>query len=61
MMTIFLFATASRPVLELNHPPILWVPRAPFPGVKRPGRKVDHSPQSVAGIIQRYGAGLRVG
>jgi hypothetical protein len=29
-------------------PPIKWVRRALSPGVKRPGRKADHSPPSIA-------------
>jgi hypothetical protein len=33
---IFLFATASRPVLGLIQPPMQWVPEAPSPWVKRP-------------------------
>jgi hypothetical protein len=41
---IFLFSTASRSALGLTQPPIQWVPRALPLGVKRPGRKYDHSP-----------------
>jgi hypothetical protein len=41
---IFLFTTASRPAL--TQLPIQWVPGALFLGVKRPGRKTDHSPTS---------------
>jgi hypothetical protein len=40
----FLFSTSSRPAVERTQPPIQWVPRALFPGVKRPGREDDHSP-----------------
>jgi hypothetical protein len=36
---IFLFATASRPALGSNQPPNQCVP-----GIKRPGREVDHTP-----------------
>jgi hypothetical protein len=32
-----------------TQPPIQWVPGA-FPGVKRPGREVDHSPSSSAEV-----------
>jgi hypothetical protein len=39
-----IFTTASRPALGPTQPPILWVPRALSLGVKRPGRKADHSP-----------------
>jgi hypothetical protein len=38
-MGIFLFSTASRPVLESTQPPIRWVPGTLSPGVKRPGRE----------------------
>jgi Ni/Co efflux regulator RcnB len=40
----FLFFKSSRPALRSTHPPIQWVPGALSPGVKRPGREVDHSP-----------------
>jgi hypothetical protein len=35
---MFLFTTASRPALGPTQPPIQWVP-----GMKLPGREVDHS------------------
>jgi hypothetical protein len=43
---IFLFTTASRTALGPTQPPIQWVPGALSLGVKRPGRKADHSPPS---------------
>jgi hypothetical protein len=43
---IFSLSTASRPALEPNRSPILWVPRTISPGVKRQGREADHSPLS---------------
>jgi len=48
MMGIFLFATASGPALRPTQPPIQRVPGALFPGIKRPGRKADHSHPSTA-------------
>jgi hypothetical protein len=41
---IFLFTSASRPALGPTQPPIRWVTVASSLGVKRPGRKADHSP-----------------
>jgi hypothetical protein len=47
---IFLFATASRPVLGPTQPPIKWVSGI-FPRVvKRPGHEGDHSPPSSADV-----------
>jgi len=45
-LRIFLFATTSRPVLGPIQPPIHWVPRSIYSGVKRPWRVADHSPPS---------------
>jgi hypothetical protein len=45
---VFLFATASRPVLGPTQTPIQWVPRALSLKVKRPGPEADHSPPSIA-------------
>jgi hypothetical protein len=36
----------SRPALRLTQPPILWVSRSSFAGVKQPGHEDDHSPPS---------------
>jgi hypothetical protein len=36
--------TASTPALGPIQPRILWVPRALFLGLKRPGPETDHSP-----------------
>jgi hypothetical protein len=43
-LRIFLFTTASRTALGPNQPPIQWVQVALSLGVKRSGRKADHSP-----------------
>jgi hypothetical protein len=43
-LEIFLFSTASRPVLGPTQSPIQMAPGALFPGVKRPWREADHSP-----------------
>jgi hypothetical protein len=45
---IFRFSATSRQVLGSTQPPIQWVPGAPSPGVKRPGREADHSPPTSA-------------
>jgi len=45
-----LFATASRQVLGLTHPPIQWTLGAPSPWVKRPGREAAQSPPSTAEV-----------
>jgi hypothetical protein len=42
----FFFTTASRTALGPTQPPIQWVSGALSLGVKRPGRKADHSPPS---------------
>jgi hypothetical protein len=42
---IFLFITASRPVLGSTQPPIQWVPV-----INRPGCEADHSPPSSAEV-----------
>jgi hypothetical protein len=47
---IFLFTTASRTALGPTQPPIQWVPGALSLGLKRPGRKADHSPPSSAEV-----------
>jgi hypothetical protein len=47
---IFLFDTVSGPALGPTQPPIQWVPGALSLGVKRKGRKADHSPPSSAEV-----------
>ena len=50
------FPHPFRPSLGPSQPPIQWVPGL-FPGVKRPGRGVDHPPSSSARfkeIVQLY-------
>jgi hypothetical protein len=47
---IFLFTTASRPVLGPTQPPIQWVPGALSLGIKWPGREADHSLPSSAEV-----------
>jgi hypothetical protein len=39
-----IFSSPDRPVLRFTQLRIQWVPGALSPGVKRPGREVDHSP-----------------
>jgi hypothetical protein len=45
-----LYFFMSRPTLGPTKPPIKWVPGAVSPGVKRPGREVDHSLPSSAEV-----------
>jgi hypothetical protein len=45
-----LFASASRLALWSNQLPMKWVPEDLSPGVKRPGREADHTPQSSAEV-----------
>jgi hypothetical protein len=47
---IFLFATASRPVLGPTQLPIQWVRKVLSLGVKRPGREAYHSPPCSAEV-----------
>jgi hypothetical protein len=49
-LRIFLFTTASRTALGPTQPPIQWVPGALSLGLKRPGRKADHSCPSSAEV-----------
>jgi len=46
------FPHMSRLALGPTQPPIQWVPGF-SPGVKRPGRAVDHSPTSIAEVKER--------
>jgi hypothetical protein len=39
----FPISTSPRPILGPTQPPILWVPGALSPGIKRPGLEADHS------------------
>jgi hypothetical protein len=50
----FLFSTSSRPFLGPIQLAIQWVPGALPPGVKRSGRKTDHSPQTSAEVKKIY-------
>jgi hypothetical protein len=50
----FLFSMSSRPVLGPTQPPIQWEPGALSPGVKRPGREVDHSPLTSAKVNKTW-------
>jgi hypothetical protein len=46
------FSHPSRPALGPTQPPVQWYPVF-FPGVKRPGRTVDHPPPSNAEVKER--------
>jgi hypothetical protein len=50
----FHFSISSRPALGATQPPIQWVPGALSPGVKRPGRKADHSPPTRAEVKKTW-------
>jgi hypothetical protein len=45
-----IFSTSSRPALGSTHPHIQWVPGAPSPVVRRPGREANHSPPASAEV-----------
>jgi hypothetical protein len=49
-LEIFLFTTASRPVMGPTEPPIQWVPGALSLGVKRSEREAEHSRPSSAEV-----------
>jgi hypothetical protein len=46
------FQHSSRPALGPAQPPVQWVP-GHSPGVKRPGRGVDHPPPSSTEVKER--------
>jgi hypothetical protein len=46
------FPYPSRPALGLTHPPVHWV-LGLFPGIKRPGREVNHPSPSSAEVKER--------
>jgi hypothetical protein len=50
----FRFSTSSRPALGFTKPPIQWVPGPLSPGVKRPGREVDHLPPTSAEVKKMW-------
>jgi hypothetical protein len=54
MGRIFLLATASGQTLEPTSPPVRWVPRGLYPGAKRTGREIDHSPPSSAEVKNKW-------
>jgi hypothetical protein len=47
---IFLFSTASRPVLGPTQSPVQWVPGSLSLAGKRPGREANHSPSASAKV-----------
>jgi hypothetical protein len=47
---IFLFSITSRPALGSTYPPIPWVPRAVYLGIKQLGDEADHSSPSSAKV-----------
>jgi hypothetical protein len=49
-LRIFLYTTASRPVLGPTQPPVQWVTGALSLGIKRQDREADHSPPSSAEV-----------
>jgi hypothetical protein len=50
----FLFSTSSRPALGSTQPRIQWEPGALSPGIKRPGRKTDHSTPTSAEVRKMW-------
>jgi hypothetical protein len=50
----FHFSMSSRPALRTTQPPIQWVPGTLSPGVKRQGRKADHSPPTSAKVKKMW-------
>jgi hypothetical protein len=54
---IFLYSTASRPVLGPTQSPIQWLPRAPFPGYSDRGVKLTtHLQLAVASLLNKLPA-----
>ena len=51
---IFVFSKTSKPALGPTHLPTQWVPGAISPGVKRPGRDVNHLPPSTAEVKNEW-------
>jgi hypothetical protein len=47
---VFVLATVSRPTLARTQPSVEWVAGILTPGVKRAGRKADHTPPSSAEV-----------
>jgi hypothetical protein len=50
----FLFPMPFRPALGSTQPPIQWVLGALSPGLKRPGREVDHSPPTSSKVKKMW-------
>jgi hypothetical protein len=50
----FHFSVSSRRALGPTQPPILWVPGALSPGVKRNVREADHSPPNSAEVKETW-------
>jgi hypothetical protein len=49
-----IFSTSSRPALGPTQPHIQWEPGALSPGVKRQGRKADHSPPTSVSVKKMW-------
>jgi hypothetical protein len=49
-MSFFLLATTPRQAQGATQPPIQWVLGALTPGIKGPGREVDHLPPASAEV-----------
>jgi hypothetical protein len=50
----FILSRSSRSLPGPTQPPIQCVPGALSPGVKRPGREVDHTPPTSAEVKKAY-------
>jgi len=53
-ISIFLSTTTSITAVGPTQPPIKWIPGALSPGVKRLGRKADHSPPLLQYVLQAW-------